>query len=90
MFSAFCIMSAGEEPVIATQIFPMRERMKWVEATAGPSRTGLPFVGAGTARGPGVVGRGVEVLASGFGPPSRGGAARRTAVADFIPAIDAY
>jgi hypothetical protein len=29
-------------------------------------------------------------LTSSFGPPSRGGTARSTAVADFIPVIDAY
>lgn len=76
---------------MATQIFPMRERMKCVEATAGPSRTGLPFVGAEILCGPGVLGWGVEPFeASDFGPPARGGAARATAVPAFIPAIAAY
>lgn len=76
---------------MATQIFPMRERMKWVEATAGPSRTGLPLVGAETGRGPGVPELGEEPFKpSDFGPPTREGVARAAAVPAFIPAIDAY
>ena len=90
-------MSAGVGPVMATQIFPIRERMKWVEATAGPSRAGAPLIGVG--RGAGTGGEtGVELPFAGtlaifepsdFGPLSRGGAARATAVEDFIPAIAA-
>lgn len=36
-------MSAGVGPVMATHIFPMRERMKCVDATAGTSWAELPF-----------------------------------------------
>lgn len=80
---------------MATQIFPMRERMKWVEATAGPSWTLLPLVwtevGAELSLDAGAMGLGAETLAPfDLGPLTRGGAVRATAVAAFIPVIDAY
>jgi len=76
---------------MATQIFPMRERIKCVEATAGPSWTELPLVGAEISRGAGAMGLGAETLTPfDLGPLTRGGAVRATAVAAFIPVIDAY
>jgi hypothetical protein len=57
--------------VIATQIFPIRARMKWVDTTAGPGcgAAAVAFVAPESLTGPaielGAKGLGVEGLAAG-------------------------
>ena len=75
---------------MATHIFPMRERMKCVDATAGTSWAELPF-GDVPLLVPGEPRGGVGAFnTSDFVPLARGGAARSTAVPAFIAAIAAY